>query len=60
MHSCILILYIVEKIHFCHYCLQAFSAEEILKHHSKDCLTLNDKERNIMPKKGEYVKFKKL
>ena len=28
--------------HFC-YCLQAFSAEEILKIHIKDCFTINGK-----------------
>ena len=44
--------------HFCCYCLDAFITEEILKHHIKDCFTINDNERIIMPKKGEYVKFK--
>ena len=40
------------------YCLQAFSTEEILKRDMKDCLKINGKERIIMPKKSEYVKFK--
>ena len=44
--------------HFCHYCLQAFSTEEILKRHIKDCFKINGKQIVIMPKKGEYVKFK--
>ena len=29
--------------HFCCYCLQTFSAEEILKIHIKDCFTINGK-----------------
>ena len=48
----------MKKIFFCHYCLQAFSTEEILKHHIKDCFKINGKQRIIMPKKGEYDKFK--
>ena len=44
--------------HFCRYCLQAFRTEEILKRHIKDCFKINDKQRIIMPKKGEYVNSK--
>ena len=44
--------------HFCRYCLQAFSTEEILKSHSKDCFRINAKQRIIMSKKDEYVRFK--
>ena len=44
--------------YFCCYCLQAFSIEEILKSHTKDCFKINDEQRIQMPKKGEYVKFK--
>ena len=44
--------------HFCRYCLQACSTEEILKRHSKDCCQINYKKRIIMPKKCKYVKFK--
>ena len=44
--------------HFWCYCLQAFSTEGILKSHIKDCFKINGKQRSIMPKKGEYVKFK--
>ena len=40
--------------HFCRYCLQAFSIEEILKIHVKDCFTIISKQRIITPKKGEY------
>ena len=46
------------KKHFHHYCLQAFSAEEILKSHIKDCFKINGKQRIIMPKNGEFFKFK--
>ena len=42
----------------CCYCLQAFSTEEILKNHIKDCVKINGKLRITMPKKGEFVKFK--
>ena len=44
--------------HFCRYCLQAFSTEEILTSHIKDWFKINGKQRIIMSKKGEYVKFK--
>ena len=46
------------KNHFCRYTLQAFSTEEILKRHIKDCFEFNDKQKNKMPKTGEYVRFK--
>ena len=44
--------------HFCRYCLPAFSTEESLKRHIKDCFKINDKQTIKMPKEGEYVKFK--
>ena len=44
--------------HFCRYCLQSFSTEEILKSHIKDCFEINSKQRFIMLKKGDYVTFK--
>ena len=44
--------------HFCFYCLQAYSTEEILQRHIKDCLKINCKQRIKMPKRGEYVRFK--
>ena len=44
--------------HFCCYCLQAFSTEEILKRHIKDCFKINGKQIIIMPKKDQYVKLK--
>ena len=40
------------KKHFWHYCFQAFSTEEILNLHMKDCFKINGKRRIIMPKKG--------
>ena len=42
---------------FCRSCLQAFSTEKILKLHFKDYFEINGKQRIIMPKKGQYVKF---
>ena len=38
-----IMLYIVEENMFFQYCLQAFSSEEILKSHIKDCLKVNGK-----------------
>ena len=43
--------------HFCRYYLQAFSTEEILKRHIKDCFTINGKQRINISKKGKYIKF---
>ena len=37
--------------HFCRYCSQAFSTEEILKRHIKNCFKINGKQRTVMPKK---------
>ena len=56
--SSIIILYIMEENIFCRYCLQSFNIEEILKCHIKDCFKINGKQKIIMPKKGEYIKFK--
>ena len=44
--------------YFCRYCLQAFSTEGTLKRHIKNCFKNNDKQKVIMPKKCEYIKFK--
>ena len=44
--------------HFYRYCLLVFLTEEILKHHIKDCFKINGKQRIIIHKKGNYVKFK--
>ena len=32
------------------YCLQAFSSEEMLKSHMKDCCKIKDKQTIVMPK----------
>ena len=53
-HTCHL-----RKKHFCCYCLRVFfSTEEILKCHITNYCKINGKQKIIMPKKGEYVKFK--
>ena len=44
----------------CHYCLQASSTEEILKYHTKGWFKINSKEKSILLKKGQYVKYVKL
>ena len=46
------------RTHFCCYCLQAFSTEEILKFHANECFRINWKQMIKMPKKGEYVRLK--
>ena len=43
---------------FCRYYLQAFSTEEILKHHIKDSFKINGKQRIIMPKKANMLSSK--
>ena len=43
--------------HFCRYCLQSFTSEEILQKHKKDCLVINGKQAIKMPKKGSFVEF---
>ena len=50
---CMIIHYIVEENVF-------VVKEEILKRHLKDCFKIDGKQRIVMPKKGEYVKFKNL
>ena len=42
-----------KRIHFCRFYLKAFSTEEILKRHFKDCFQINGKQRIKMPKKCE-------
>ena len=44
-----------ERKYFYCYCLQAFNIEEILKIHVEYC---NGKQQVIMPKTGEFIKFK--
>ena len=45
------------KKQFYRYCLQAFSTEEILKHHIKVYFKINGKQKIITPIKSEYIKF---
>ena len=53
-----IILSIVKENIFVVIVYKVFSSEEILKIHIKDCFKINGKQRIIMPKKGEFVKFK--
>ena len=46
------------KKHFCRYCLESFGTEETLKRSINDFFKINGKQRIIMLKKGEHVKFK--
>ena len=46
------------KKHFCRYCLQAFSTDEILKIHIKDCFKNNGKQKVIMHKKLNMLDLK--
>ena len=41
-----------EKKHFCMYCLQNFSTEQILLKHTDNCMVVNVKQAIRMPKKG--------
>ena len=51
---------IVTKKFFCHYCLQSFSSKEIIKRHGNDCVEINLKQVNKIPKKVELLNFKKM
>ena len=57
VYSCFMIHYIVKKdiflviVYMLHY-------KGNFKAYIKDCFKINDKQHIIMPKKGEYVKFK--
>ena len=55
--SCMIILYIVEENIFV-IIVYKLLVQKILKRHVKDCFKINGKQRVIMPKEGEYVKFK--
>ena len=46
------------KQHFCRYCLQCFTSEEILNKHILNCIVVNGKQAVQMPKKGSSVQFK--
>ena len=59
IHSCI-ILYIVEKTFLPLFFTSIQYKKEILNQHIKGCFKINGKTKTTMPKKGEYVKYKKL
>ena len=44
--------------HFCMYCLQCFSREDVLTEHKNNCISINGKQAINMPEKGEKVYFK--
>ena len=46
------------KKHFCMYCLQCFSREDVLTEHKNNCLSINGKQAINMPEKGDKVYFK--
>ena len=49
--------------HFCMYCLQCFSSEDILTKHTENCIIINGKQAVNMPNKGDnilkYINFHK-
>ena len=49
-----------DKKLFCHYCLQSFINKEIIKRHANDCVEINLKQVNKMPKKVKLLNFKKM
>ena len=46
-----------ERKHFCMYCLQFFSADEILAKHKSNCIVINGEQAIRMPKEGSMVQF---
>ena len=46
------------KKHFCMYCLQCFSREDVLTEHKNNCISINGKQPINMPEKGDKVFFK--
>ena len=44
--------------HFCMYCLQCFSREDVLTEHKNNCISINGKQAINMPEKGAKVYFK--
>ena len=46
-----------ERKHFCMYCLQCFSSEQVLTNHKKLCIQINGEQAIKMPGKGSKVKF---
>ena len=46
-----------QRKHFCMYCLQCFSSEDILTRQKENCITINGKQAIQMPEKGSILKF---
>ena len=46
------------KKHFCMYCLQCFSREDVLTEHKNNCIPINGKQAIKMPEEGDEVYFK--
>ena len=46
------------KKHFCMYCLQCFSREDVLTEHKKNCISINGIQAINMPEKGAKLYFK--
>jgi len=44
--------------HFCMYCLQCFSSEDVLNKHKTECIVINGEQAIKMPEKGEKIMFK--
>jgi len=44
--------------HFCMYCLQCFSSEDVLIKHKTECIVINGEQAIKMPEKGEQIMFK--
>ena len=41
--------------HFCMYCLQCFSSEDVLNKHRSNCITINGKQAIKMPEKDKNL-----
>ena len=46
-----------ERNHFCMYCLQCFSSEQVLTNQKENCISINGEQAVKMPEKGSKVKF---
>ena len=46
-----------ERKHFCMYCLQCFSSEQVLTNHKEICIQINGEQAMKMPEKSSKVKL---
>ena len=46
-----------DRKHFCIYCLQCFSSENVLNNRKTNCMVINGKQAINMPEKGSTIKF---